>query len=68
MVFIFRFILSDNGNGDDMNHSLMVDPILKNIVKQDAKLNGIVHGLQDKDFEDNVQTESSLSLLDSGKN
>lgn len=51
-----------------MNHSLMVDPILKNLVKEDAKCNGIAHGLQDKDFEDNVEMESSLSLLDSGKN
>jgi len=51
-----------------MNHSLMVDPILKNMVKQDAKHNGIAHGLQDKDFSDHVETESSLSLLDSGKN
>ena len=63
-----RFIFSDNGNSGDMNHSLMVDPILKNMVKQDAKHNGIAHGLQDKDFSDHVETESSLSLLDSGKN
>ncbi|XP_071156280.1 acyl-CoA-binding domain-containing protein 5-like isoform X3 [Mytilus edulis] len=54
-----------NGNEMAMNHSMLVDPLLKDLVKQDIKMNGMPRGFQDKDFGEDKPTESALSLLDS---
>ncbi|CAC5413629.1 Acyl-CoA-binding domain-containing protein 5A,Acyl-CoA-binding domain-containing protein 5 [Mytilus coruscus] len=54
-----------NGNENSMNHSMLVDPLLKNLVKQDIKMNGMPRGFQDKEFDDEKPTESALSILDS---
>ncbi|XP_063423406.1 acyl-CoA-binding domain-containing protein 5-like isoform X2 [Mytilus trossulus] len=54
-----------NGNEMAMNHSMLIDPLLKDLVKQDIKMNGMPRGFQDKDFGEDKPTESALSLVDS---